>query len=414
MNPAEDPSRLAIEGGPRCVTEPDAPRRRWGERELARLRAMVKQESLFYWNGPQTLAMLDEFRRHYPLAHAMPCSSGSAALHIAVASLRLPPGSEVIVPAITDMGSVIGILYQQLVPVFADVDPASGNIAVDDVRTQISSRTRAIMAVHLAGTPCDIDAVLALATENKLRVIEDCAQAWGARHRGRSVGLEGDLAAYSFNDYKHLSCGDGGIVASNDADLGPDLRKWGDKFYDRVGGGRNPTDLAPNYRMSEPQAAVCVAQLERLPGIAERRISIGRRLDAILHDAPGVAPMHVREGDESSRWFYFFRLVEERIRVDRLAVVAALRAEGVHADAGYIPVPVYRYDVFQNHAFFAGAWPLRDTGATSVDYRDVRCPQAEAFLADTVLVRIHEDMTDAVVDGIGQAIVKVMRHYARL
>ncbi len=412
MNIPEKLEALAIRGGPQSIAEPTPSPHRWGEPELARLRAMVDQPSLFYWNGPQTRDLLAEFRKHYPLEHAMPCSSGSAALHIAVASLRLEPGSEVIVPAITDMGSLIGILYQQLVPVFADVEVESGNISVADARGQITSRTRAIMAVHLAGTPCDIAGIVALAQENDLRVIEDCAQAWGARSRGRPVGLEGDLAAYSFNEFKHLSCGDGGLVGTNDAAIGRDLCKWGDKFYDRVTDDRNPTDLAPNYRMSEPQAAVCAAQLTRLEAIATRRDAIGRRLIAIVGEAPAVRPMAVREGDMSSYWFFFFRLEPGRFESDRESFVAALNAEGVSAAAGYIAMPVYRYDVFQNHAFFAGSWPLRDTGATSIDYRDVRCPQAEAFLGETVTVRIHEAMSDAHIEGIGRAIVKVARHLA--
>ena len=123
-------AQLAVDGGPAAVTQPIPRRRRWGAEELAALTEMVEQESLFYWKGPQTTAMLDRFRQIYPLEHCMPCSSGSAALHIAISALKLEPGSEVIVPAITDMGSVIGILYQQLVPVFADVDAETINFCL--------------------------------------------------------------------------------------------------------------------------------------------------------------------------------------------------------------------------------------------------------------------------------------------
>jgi dTDP-4-amino-4,6-dideoxygalactose transaminase len=158
------------------VDEPVPTLTRWGAAELARLTAMVQQSSLFYWKGPQTTALVEEFHRHYPLKYCFPCSSGSASLHIAVAALRLRPGDEVIVAPITDMGSVIGILYQQGVPVFADLDPHTYNLDPADVRRRLTAKTRAIMAVHLAGNPCDLTALAALAHERGIALIEDCAQ----------------------------------------------------------------------------------------------------------------------------------------------------------------------------------------------------------------------------------------------
>ncbi|MGY8717396.1 MAG: DegT/DnrJ/EryC1/StrS family aminotransferase, partial [Verrucomicrobiia bacterium] len=256
-------AQLAVDGGPAAVTQPIPRRRRWGAEELAALTEMVEQESLFYWKGPQTTAMVDRFRQIYPLEHCMPCSSGSAALHIAISALKLEPGSEVIVPAITDMGSVIGILYQQLVPVFADVDAETINLDPADVPRRITPKTRAIMPVHLAGCPCDMGALMGIAREHDLKVIEDCAQAWGAKWQGQLVGQQGDLACYSFNEFKHLSCGDGGIVGTNDDALGEGLSKWGDKHYDRVKGGRSPETLSPNYRITEPQSAVAFGQLAK-------------------------------------------------------------------------------------------------------------------------------------------------------
>jgi perosamine synthetase len=366
---------------------------------------MVEQDSLFYWKGPQTAALATEFRRHYDFPHLFATSSGSAALHVAIAALRLRPGDEVIVPPITDMGSVIGILYQQGVPVFADVDPHTYNLDPDAVRRAITTRTRAIMPVHLAGNPADTTALAALAREHGIALIEDCAQAWGALHQGRPVGLDADLACYSFNDYKHLSCGDGGIVATCRADLGPTLTPWGDKHYDRtVPGLRDPADLAPNYRMSEPQAAVAAAQLTRLTDIVARRNHAGDFLTSLISDLPGVLPPRVASGNLHSYWFYFLRLDLARLGCTRAAWVDALRAEGATATAGYIPTPVYRYRVFQNHNFFGGAWPVRDSGLTKMDYREVNCPHAEAILTDGVVLPINEAMPDAYLEKVARAI----------
>lgn len=407
---------LALHGGPKTVTAPRLDRHRWGQEELTRLTAMVGQKSLFYANGPQCADLAAEFRKTYPAKWLMPTSSGTAALHVAVAALQLPPGSEIITSPITDMGSVIGILYQQLVPVFADIHPHTYNFDPADLERRITPKTKAIMAVHLTGNPADMDAVLAIAKANNLFVIEDCAQAWGAEYRGKPVGSFGHLACFSFNEFKHVSCGDGGIVATNDERFGPTLAKWGDKFYDRnsAADARNPTTLAPNYRMSEPQAAVAAGQLAKLSGIVADHIRLGSRLLRHLQQLalPGIALPQIDARDRHSFWFCLFRLNPARFRCTRDEFAAALVAEGAAASPGYIPRPVYRYPLFQQHNFFAGQWPLRDAGLTTMDYRQVSCPVAEAVLADSISLPISPAMTPDVVDQTVAAVAKVARHFA--
>lgn len=405
---------LALHGGPKAVSTPRPPHHRWGAEELAYLTAMVDQPSLFYWNGPQCTAMLAEFTRHYPFQWMMPCSSGTAGLHIAVAALQLPPGSEVVLSPITDMGSVIGILYQQLVPVFADIHPHTYNLDPEAVRRALTPKTRAIMPIHLAGNPCDMDALLAVANEHNLYVIEDCAQSWGARYRGKPVGLFGNLACYSLNEFKHVSCGDGGIVATNNTRFGPSLCKWGDKHYDRVTGNRNPEALSPNYRMAEPQAAVAAAQLGKLPEIVARHIELGTALLGRLRELapPGVILPEIDPRDTHSFWFCLFRLQPDKFRCTRNDFVAALHAEGVVAQASYIPKPVYGYPLFQNHNFFGGGWPLRDAGLTTMDYRTVHCPHAEAMLADGISLPLSPAMPVEVAVQSAEAIAKVARAFA--
>lgn len=412
MNPT-----LALHGGPRAVTAARLDRHRWGAEELTRLTALVGQKSLFYANGPQCADLAAEFRKTYPAQWLMPTSSGTAALHVAVAALQLPPGSEIITSPITDMGSVIGILYQQLVPVFADIHPHTYNLDPADVRRRITPKTRAIMPVHLTGNPSDMEAIMAIAHEHNLSVIEDCAQAWGALYRGKPVGSWGHLACYSFNEFKHVSCGDGGIVMTNDERFGPTLAKWADKFYDRnsAADARNPTNLAPNYRMSEPQAAVAAGQLTKLPAIIADHVRLGSRLLAQLQSLslPGVSLPAIDPRDRHSFWFCLIRLDLARFRCSRDEFTAALVAEGAAASPGYIPRPVYRYPVFQEHNFFAGYWPLREAGQTTMDYRQVRCPVTEAVLADSVALAINPALTDEIMDQTAAAVAKVARHYAR-
>jgi dTDP-4-amino-4,6-dideoxygalactose transaminase len=259
-----------------------------------------------------------------------------------------------------------------------------------------------------------MDALMAIAREHNLLVIEDCAQSWGATYRGKPVGLFGDLACYSFNEYKHVSCGDGGIVATNHERFGPTLTKWGDKHYDRITGNRNPEALSPNYRMSEPQAAVAAAQLVKLPTIIAKHIELGTRLLDRLRELalPGLVLPAIDPRDTHSYWFCLMRYETARYRCTRDEFVAALIAEGVRAVASYIPKPVYGYPLFQNHNFFGGGWPLRDAGLTTMDYRQVHCPVAEAMLADGVSLPISPAMNAEVIDQIAAALAKVSRHFA--
>ncbi|HWL55025.1 MAG TPA: DegT/DnrJ/EryC1/StrS family aminotransferase [Chthoniobacteraceae bacterium] len=380
----------------------DSFQKRWGIPELERLTAMLDQPSLFYWKGPQTAALLERFRQHYPFKEVMPCSSGTAAIHIAVAAAGIGPGDEVIVPPITDMGTVIGILYQQGVPVFADLDPHTYNLDPDDVRRRITPRTRAIVVVHLAGNPCPMERFQALAREHGLVLIEDCAQAWGSRWRDQPVGSFGDFGCYSLNDFKHISCGDGGLVGSSVERFAGQLQKFGDKAYDRVSGSRTPDVLAPNYRISEPQSAVAAAQLERMPEIANRRHRLGTRLGRQLEGVPGIVPHRVEPEAYCTYWFYLLRLADANLRAE---FVRRLQAEGVEGvGAGYLPMPLYRFPVFANHDFFGGRWPVRELGLTEMDYREVSCPVAEAITESAVRLTVHERMEEASIDFVADAI----------
>ncbi len=397
---------------PPIVDEPFPLPRRWGDAEVARLTEAMQQDSLFYWQGPQTENLYAAFRAIYPLRTIFPCSSGTASVHLAVAALKFKPGEEVIVPAITDMGSVLGMLHQLLVPVFADIEPRTYNLSPTSIRAAITPKTRAILAVHLCGNPCDLDAIMQIAREHQLVVIEDCAQAWGTRYGNDYVGLIGDLGCWSFNDYKHLSCGDGGVVGTNRVDLASHLAKWGDKCYNRITGIRNPDELAYNYRISEPLSAICTAQLEKHDRIVKPRTAMGRRLTDGISEVPGILPPVFRPEDTPTFYNYIFRLDLAELTGTRDQFVAALVAEGVKANS-YLPDPVYRYDLFQQHNFFAGTWPVRDFGLTAMDYTQVCCPESESFLQDCVHLPFNEAMTASYIDKVSLAIRTVAQRFSR-
>jgi dTDP-4-amino-4,6-dideoxygalactose transaminase len=373
---------------------------------------MLEQKSLLYWKGPSTELLTKRFRERYPLKYVMNCSSGTAAIHIAVASAGIGPGDEVVTTPVTDIGTVIGILFQQAVPVFADLNPHDYNLNVADVERKITPRTKAIIAVHLAGNPCRLTELKALADKHGLILIEDCAQAWGTLYQGKPIGTIGHVACFSLQDSKLITSGEGGMVASNDERIGPWLQPFGDKGTNRTDSHVPTSVLATNYRMSELQAAFAAAQMERLEKIAARRSELGNLLTETISGLPGIAPHQVETQDRCSYWFYLFRLQPRKFRCDRAEFVKALKDEGVPAGAGYIPELLFEKPVFQKHAFFAGRWPAREMGLTTMDYTKVTCPEASAILKDSVIFRVNEAMDEDYIRGIGAGIKKVAKYFA--
>jgi len=404
-------SSLALHGGEKAVKKAAGSGPRWGQPERQQLDAMLQQGSLFYWQGPQTKLLTERFREVCPAKYVQTCSSGTAAIHIAVAAAGIGLGDEVITSPITDIGTVIGVLYQQAVPVFADLGPGTYNLDVADVERRITPKTKAIIAVHLTGNPCDMDALKTLADRHNLVLIEDCAQAWGARSRGRPIGSVGHFACFSLQNSKHVTCGDGGVVGSSDERFGPLLQKFGDKGGDRRKWGGFDA-FATNYRMSEPQAAVAAAQLKRLEPIAAKRARLGNLLSEKIADLGGLVPHQVHPEDRAVYWFYMFRMRPKAFRCGRSEFVKALLAEGAPVSGGYIAVPLYGEPVFQKHGFFAGRWPVKEMGLTTMDFSKHKCPEAEAILKTGIRVTIEEHMTEEYIIEVAAAIQKVARHYA--
>lgn len=404
-------SPLAIDGGPKAVQEKLAPLVRWGEPERERLNAAIAQNTMFYWQGPQTALFTERFREICPVKHVMTCSSGTAALHIAVAAAGIGPGDEVITTGITDIGTVIGVIYQQGVPVFADLGASTYNLDPADVERKITPRTKAIIAVHLAGNPCRMEELKALADKHKLILIEDCAQAWGAKYRDRPVGTIGHIACFSLQQTKQITCGDGGVVGSSDERFGPLLQRFGDKGANRTHPGLQQL-FATNYRMTELQAGFAAAQLGRLEKVAAKRARVGGLLGEKIAGTPSIVPHDIDAADRATYWFYMFRIEPDKLKCDRAQFVKALVAEGVPASAGYIPVALYGNPIFQNHGFFAGRWPVKELGLTTMDYAKVSLPETEKILKTGVRMVLNDAMTETYATSVGDGIRKVAEHYA--
>ena len=207
---------------------------RYGNLEKKYLSEAIESGNLFYANGKFTKKLTDRVKKYFNIEYAALMSSGTAALHCAIGALQIPPGFEVITSPITDMGTLIGILYQNLIPVFADVDPHTYNMTADSIKKVITERTRAIIVVHLAANPAEMNSIMELAEEYKLFVIEDCAQSYGAKIGQKYVGTFGHIGCYSLNAYKHISCGDGGFLITHNKEIYQKAFNFADKNYDRL------------------------------------------------------------------------------------------------------------------------------------------------------------------------------------
>ncbi|MBI3693921.1 MAG: DegT/DnrJ/EryC1/StrS family aminotransferase [Acidobacteria bacterium] len=395
----------AIEGGPKAKRTPFPARERHGELEKRYLAEVIDSDMLFYFAGTKVYELQKRFAAMYGKKHCVACSSGTAAVHIALGALRLPAGSEVIVPAITDMGSLTGLLYQGLVPVFADVDPDTLNIDPASVRRRITARTRAILAVHHSGLAADMDGLLDLG----IPVVEDCAQAYYCEYKGRLAGTMGAIASFSLNHFKHITCGSGGMVLTDDDQLRYVASLFVDKCFQREEKIRNPFFLAPNYQMTELQGAVALAQLERVEGIVTARNRLGTRLNELLREVPGVTPQKVPTGSRHSYFMYLFRVDLERLGCTAREFSAALAAEGIPNEAHQITGgrPVYLYDIFQNRSAFPGTeYPFDRV------YRKGDCPVAEEAYSRWITMSLYEQYAETDIEEIAFGIGKVARHFA--
>jgi perosamine synthetase len=407
--------QLAINGGTPVKTTSFGTGKRFGIEEARHLLEALEQNTLFYHFGGKVKQFLSDFNDIYGVKYSVATSSGTASIHVALGAAGVSVGDEVITSPITDQGTIIGILYQNAIPVFADLNPHTYNMDPHSIEARITPRTKAIVVVHLAGNACDMDPIMEIAAKHGLKVIEDCAQSYLARYKGRLVGTIGDYGCFSTNDFKHISTGDGGIVTVNSGDETDyqTTHAFADKNYRRLGSSliRDAAFLAPNYRMTELQGAVGIAQLKKLEWICSQRRQIGDRISKGLQGLACLVPHRVEEGNECTYWFYMFRLNEDALSCSRAEFCEALHAEGIPNRAGYIPDVVYMQPIFQKkQAYLGSEFPFN---LSETVYERGMCPNSEHILETAVQVPLNEFYTEQDVEDIIRGIRKVADHYTK-
>ncbi len=324
-----------------------------GDDEVALAALAIRSGTLNSTRG----TFVTEFERRFAAwqgsRHAIACASGSAAVHAALAALDLQPGDEVVTTPITDMGALTPILYQGGVPVFADVDPRSKNVTAATIAAVCTARTRAIVVTHLFGLPAELDAIVRFAQGRGLAVIEDCAQAFGATHRGRKVGTWGRIAAFSLQQGKHITCGEGGIVTTDDDALARRLFLFVNKAWGY--GDPRPDHYFPalNYRLTELQGAVLVAQLGKLDDVIARRRQVAAALRERLL---GLAGLHLPGDPDAGKhvfWKFAIDVDPAIVAGGAVALGKGLQEQGIACAPRYVQKPAFACELFRDWQRFA-------------------------------------------------------------
>lgn len=412
---------LALNGGPKTrdtsvrpwPSTGNASGRMFGDEELELLQQVITSGTLFRYGGRMVEAFESEMAARYGVPNATAVTSGTAALHTAVAALDLDVGDEVITTTVTDGGTVIGILQCNCVPTFADVDRRTMIMRPDSIEGAISDRSRAIIVVHLFGQPAPMDEIMDIAERHDLYVIEDCAQAHGATFDGQLVGTIGHLGAFSMQQSKQITTGDGGMVIARDDELAARARMFHDKYYDRRGEYRGYERVGINYRMNELTGAVALAQVRKMDAILERRRRTAGLLRERLTGIEGVRPPWVHPRAEHSWWIFSFQIDEEVLGCAVDEFKAAAQAEGLPFSTGYaggIPICMYPF-LHDRRAYGRGHFPWEPPYGRGVEYHAEDYPDTYWAQANTFITSWNEGFTEDDAEDIARGLAKVAAYF---
>lgn len=357
--------------------------------------------------GPEVHAFEEDLAGYLGSRRAVTVSNGTVSLEIILRALGIGHGDEVIIPPYTFVATATAVLMAGATPVFADIDPATNNMDPLKAAEAISSRTKAIIPVHIAGIPADMDAFSALATKHNIALIEDAAQAHGSEWKGRKVGSLGTAGSFSFQLSKNMSAGEGGAIVTDDDELAE--RIWSIHHIGRKKDGLwyGHYVLSGNYRMTDWQAAILRQQLKRLDGqidVRERNVSY---LNGIIGDIEGITPFgRDARATKITHHLYMFRYDSKAFGgLAKNRFVEALCAEGIPAHAGYTPI--------QKQPLFETDEVKRIT--SGVDYFSVKLPEADRACEQTVWITQNALLgTEKDMDDIKSSILKIQENRGEL
>ena len=294
-------------------------------------------------------SLQEEFEKRFAefqdAKHALLCSSGTTALKLALRAMGLKPGDEVIVPAYTFIATATAPIELGLRIIYADIDPQSYTIDPWSIEDEVTEKTRAIVPVHIAGRPADMDSIREFAEKHDLMILEDAAQAHGAEWMGRRVGAIGEAGIFSFYQSKNITCGEGGAVTTNDDSLADMIWSLRNVGRPRRGPWYEHRVFGWNYRITEFQAAILLAQLEKAPRLMDLRDRGAETLDKLLDKIDGIEPLkHDKRVTRHAHHLYIFKYDPREFGgLPKEKFIEALRAEGIPCSSGYRPLYTYEF-----------------------------------------------------------------------
>lgn len=375
-------SSLALLGGSPVRTQPFPDWPVFGLPEERRLVRTLRSGKWGRLQGTEVAEFEQAFAAQHGCRHGIAVVNGTVSLRIALLAAGIRAGDEVIVPPYTFLSTASAVIEANAIPVFADVDPETYNLDPKAVAAAITPRTRAIIPVHFAGLPADMTAMMALAKKHSLTVIEDAAHAHGASYLNQPAGSLGHLGSFSFQSSKNLTCGEGGVITTNDDALGA-------ACVSIHNCGRIPTGIwyehhviSANYRLGEFQGALLNCQLKRLEKQTVTRDRNGKYLAERIAQLPGVQPQK-RTADCTRHAYHLFmlRIRESEFGAPRSAIVAALQAEGIPCSPGY-GYPLHRQPLFRQQAF----GPYLPEPAVRRRFNRVHCPISDSICTDSIWI----------------------------
>ncbi len=395
-------------------SDQDASGRTLGAEEIALVTEAIRTGTLTSTKGNFVKALEKRFAEMLGAKHAYACTSGSAAVHLAVAAIDPEPGDEIITTSITDMGALTPILYQGAIPVFVDVDPKTWNVTAETIEPCLTEKTKAIIVTHLFGNPCAMNDILALAKVRNIPVIEDTAQAFLGKYNGQYVGTIGDIGCFSLQQGKHVTTGEGGLVTTNDDALARRMFLLINKAF---GYGDSQPDhyfIALNYRMNELTGAVALAQLNKLHWSVQQRRNTANQLSEKLAGVRGIETPYVAPGNESSFWKYCLRVDGDVIPGGAVSLAKKLKEErGIFSAPRYIQKPAFQCQIFSEQRTFGNSrWPFTLASPAAVDYSPAKFPGTFSGLESILVLPWNERYTDEHVNYIADSIHQAVRELA--
>ena len=389
---------LALYGGMRLRPTSFPPRGNIGVEEKEAINALfdraIETGIAPGYNGDEENAYCAEFAEYLGGGYADAVNSGTSAIYVALKALHLPPFSEVIVTAVTDPGGLMPVPLLNLIPIIADTIPGSYNTGPEQIEALISPLTSAILVAHIAGEPLDMPGILAVARKHNLPVIEDCAQAHGAKINGQMVGTFGDIGAFSTMSGKHHCTGSqGGVVFTKQETLYHEIRRNSDrgKPFFLPTGSTNPV-ASLNLNLNDFAAAIGRVQLQKLPDINARRQIIVNKLSEGIDDLPTVSLPPLIPGAEAVYWFLRMRFHAEHATCDKETYAQALSAEGLPINASYrAALPHTQAWFTERRVFGAPGYPWTSPDYKGDSQRTFPCPNAHAVMESHFNLHFHEN-----------------------